>query len=71
MQLFNSILLKLHRAVIDHVSDVFVEPCSALDKLVEAAQSGNEALVNSAANQFNNHALQMDKVQLHNQSISQ
>lgn len=53
---------KLHHAVVDHVSDVYVDPCHPLDLLVAAAQKGDKALVQARAEEFCQHADEMGKV---------
>lgn len=48
--------------MVDHVCGVLVDPCHSLDLLVEAAQKGDESLVQARAEEFNRHAYEMMKV---------
>lgn len=57
-------LLQLHRAVMDHVSDLFLETSMPLLVLIEAAKAGNEQQVEEFAQLFHDHANKLVEVLL-------
>ena len=56
--------LQLRRAVVDHVSDSFLETTVPLLMLIEAAQAGNEREVEECAKLFIDHAAKLEEVSL-------
>jgi len=55
-------LLQLHRAVMDHVSDLFLETSMPLLVLIEAAKAGNEQQVDEFSQLFHDHANKLIEV---------
>lgn len=53
---------QLRRAVVDHVSDSFLETTMPLIMMVEAAQAGNEKEVEECAKLFTDHAAKLEEV---------
>lgn len=53
---------QLRRAVVDHVSDSFLETTMPLLMLIEAAQAGNEKEVEECAKLFTDHAAKLEEV---------
>lgn len=53
---------QLCKAVIDHVSDTFLDKSTPIMALIEAAQSGNEQLVKEEAQVFREHANKLIEV---------
>ena len=53
---------QLRRAVVDHVSDLFIETDGPLLRLIEAAVSGSEAKVDEASLVFSQHAAKLVEV---------
>lgn len=53
---------QLRRAVVDHVSDSFLETTMPLLMLIEAAQAGNEREVEECAKLFTDHAAKLEEV---------
>lgn len=53
---------QLRRAVVDHVSDSFLETLVPLMMLIEAAQAGNEKEVEECAKLFTEHAAKLQEV---------
>lgn len=53
---------QLRKAVVDHVSDSFLETTMPLIDLIEAAKSGNEAKVHERAEIFTKHAEKLVEV---------
>ena len=54
----------MRRAVVDHVSDSFLETTVPLLMLIEAAQAGNEREVEECAKLFIDHATKLEEVSL-------
>lgn len=54
----------MRRAVVDHVSDSFLETTVPLLMLIEAAQAGNEREVEECAKLFIDHAAKLEEVSL-------
>lgn len=61
-QFFLAFLFQLRRAVVDHVSDSFLETTMPLIMLIEAAQAGNEREVEECATLFIDHAAKLEEV---------
>ena len=59
------IFIQLSKAVVDHVSDSFLETNVPLLVLIEAAKSGNEKEVEEYAQVFTEHANKLVEVSLH------
>ena len=59
------IFIQLRKAVVDHVSDSFLETNVPLLVLIEAAKSGNEKEVEEYAQVFTEHANKLVEVSLH------
>ena len=57
--------IQLRKAVVDHVSDSFLETNVPLLVLIEAAKSGNEKEVEEYAQVFTEHANKLVEVSLH------
>ena len=53
---------QLHRAVMDHVSDLFLETSMPLLVLIEAAKAGNEQQVEEFSQLFHDHANKLVEV---------
>ncbi|XP_020626915.1 catenin alpha-2-like [Orbicella faveolata] len=53
---------QLRRAVVDHVSDSFLETTMPLIMMIEAAQAGNEREVEECAKLFTEHAAKLEEV---------
>lgn len=53
---------QLRRAVVDHVSDSFLETTMPLIMMIEAAQAGNEGEVEECAKLFTDHAAKLGEV---------
>ena len=60
--LFLLLSFQLCRAMVDHVSDGFVDVATPLVLLCEAAQEGDRQLVEERAEMFVEHAKQLEKV---------
>ena len=58
------IFIQLRKAVVDHVSDSFLETNVPLLVLIEAAKSGNEKEVEEYAQVFTEHANKLVEVSL-------
>ena len=54
----------MRRAVVDHISDSFLETTVPLLMLIEAAQAGNEREVEECAKLFIDHAAKLEEVSL-------
>lgn len=57
---------QLRRAVVDHVSDSFLETTMPLIMMIEAAQAGNEREVEECAKLFTEHAAKLEEVRFGN-----
>ena len=55
-------MFQLRKAVVDHVSDTFLETNVPLLMLIDAAKSGNEKDVDEYANMFTEHANKLVEV---------
>jgi len=55
-------MFQLHRAVMDHVSDLFLETSMPLLVLIEAAKAGNEQQVEEFSQLFHDHANKLVEV---------
>lgn len=55
-------IFQLRRAVVDHVSDSFLETTMPLIMMIEAAQAGNEREVEECAKLFTDHAAKLEEV---------
>lgn len=53
---------QLRKAVVDHVSDAFLDPMAPLHDLIKAAKNGNEKEVNERAEIFRKHAEKLVEV---------
>ena len=62
LQLFIGFIFQLRRAVVDHVSDSFLETTMPLIMMIEAAQAGNEREVEECAKLFTEHAAKLEEV---------
>lgn len=63
---FGSPIFQLRRAVVDHVSDSFLETTMPLIMMIEAAQAGNEREVEECAKLFTEHAAKLEEVKCSN-----
>ena len=59
-------IFQLRRAVVDHVSDSFLETTMPLIMMIEAAQAGNEREVEDCAKLFIDHAAKLEEVRQKN-----
>ena len=59
---FIGFLFQLRKAIIDHVSDSFLETNVPLMLLIEAAEAGNEKEVEECAVVFREHATKLEEV---------
>lgn len=62
----HSPIFQLRRAVVDHVSDSFLETTMPLIMMIEAAQAGNEREVEECAKLFTEHAAKLEEVRCSN-----
>ena len=53
---------QLSRAVVDHVSDTFLDTSDPLASLVEAAKAGREAEAEAVSDEFTQHAARLVEV---------
>ena len=60
--MFKLFCFQLRKAVVDHVSDSFLETNVPLLVLIEAAKAGNERAVEEYAQVFNEHANKLIEV---------
>ena len=58
-------LFQLRRAVVDHVSDSFIETIAPILVLLEAAKAGNEREVEEYSGIFQDHASKLIEVGQH------
>jgi len=66
LQVFIGFISQLRRAVVDHVSDSFLETTMPLIMMIEAAQAGNEREVEECAKLFTEHAAKLEEVRFGN-----
>ena len=57
-----AVVLQMHKAVSDHVSDIFLDVTSPAVMLVEAAEKGDAEMLDQSIEFFTNHTDQMYKV---------
>lgn len=62
LNVFLGFFFQLRRAVVDHVSDSFLETTMPLIMMIEAAQAGNEGEVEECAKLFTDHAAKLGEV---------
>lgn len=66
LNVFLGVVFQLRRAVVDHVSDSFLETTMPLIMMIEAAQAGNEREVEECAKLFTDHAAKLGEVRFGN-----